>query len=122
MTAEVLRARTIFYLWGHCHALATAIREITGWPRVFAWDGPSDAVPQHFYVQTPDGYYLDIRGEHEPEGIRDYWEHVQLEEESIYWSLRGLILEGHYRPLTKENMEMARSEARWLLQHHNLYP
>ena len=53
---------------GHCHALALAIHQHTGWP-MLAMSGRFSAYRdlRHVVVQMPDGRWLDINGPQEPE-------------------------------------------------------
>lgn len=58
------QARRVF-VRGQCHALALAIRELTGWPLfglVDRRDGNSQRSPGHVVVRTPSGAYIDING------------------------------------------------------------
>lgn len=45
------------YTHGACWVLANAISDATGWQR--CWTYPE---PEHVFVRTPDGDYLDIEG------------------------------------------------------------
>ena len=53
---------------GHCHALALAIHERTGWP-MLAMSGRYSAYKdlQHVVVVMPDGKWLDVQGPRDPE-------------------------------------------------------
>ena len=81
---------------GHCHALALAIHERTGWP-LLAMSGRHSlrANLQHMVVVMPDGKWLDVNGPQEPEeryyfqsmtaaevakmGKIEYWKNPQTE-------------------------------------------
>lgn len=58
------RAREAFTR-GHCHSLALALHEATGWPIVGAEDEELEIC--HFFVRTPDGRLLDVTDAHAPE-------------------------------------------------------
>ncbi|HEY5990612.1 MAG TPA: hypothetical protein VIV12_30100 [Streptosporangiaceae bacterium] len=75
-----VNARTAF-TEGHCHSLALALHEKTGWPLIGGVDrGPeygSGRVPDHVVVQVPDGRLLDITGLHTVEDFEEEWGTVQ---------------------------------------------
>lgn len=53
---------------GHCHALALAIHEHTGWPMLAMSSKHSMRdILQHVVVVMPDGRWLDINGPQNPE-------------------------------------------------------
>jgi hypothetical protein len=52
----------VYFLTRHCHSLALAIHELTGWKMAgMGWEEHS-RVPNHVFVITPDGKGLDITG------------------------------------------------------------
>lgn len=61
---------------GHCHSLALAIHERTGWPlvgvHVDGWE-----VPHHVVVRHPTGYTFDVLGF----GVEHRWADLHGEEE-----------------------------------------
>jgi hypothetical protein len=61
-------AALLAFLGGHCHSLALALHERTGWPLV-AVDQRSDGVCVHVAVRRPDGTIVDIAGAHTPDAI-----------------------------------------------------
>jgi len=65
---------------GHCHALALALHERTGWA-ILAMSGRHSLRPdlQHVVVVMPDGRWLDIDGPQEPEE-RYYFQELTAEE------------------------------------------
>lgn len=58
-------AALLAFLGGHCHSLALALHERTGWPLVAFDNGRGECV--HVCVQRPDGQIVDITGAHSPE-------------------------------------------------------
>ena len=65
---------------GHCHALALAIHERTGWP-LLAMSGRHSlrANLQHVVVVMPDGRWFDVQGPQDPEE-RYYFQEMTAEE------------------------------------------
>ena len=80
LTAGVLddAARFVF-MRGQCHSLAAALAESTGCgvvvlvqrDRLTFPDWPYDDEIVHCYLETPDGWWLDVHGEHDPDGARE---------------------------------------------------
>src|SRR4051794_37517203 len=68
--ARLDEAARLAFLGGHCHSLALALHERTGWPLI-AIDHRSDGVCAHVAVQRPDGKVVDIAGAHTVEQIND---------------------------------------------------
>lgn len=60
-------ARWVF-THGHCHSLALAISDVTGWDLVgaFQWDDTPYGGPSHVGILTDAGEVLDIDGRWEP--------------------------------------------------------
>lgn len=108
-------AARVAFSRGHCHAMALALHEATGWAvsaAMFDWDRddpPIDDlfdVPGHFAVTSPDGRIVDIFGEYDPA-------HDPAGFGKILWlpsspeRIDELVFEGDYRPL--DALDLARS-------------
>lgn len=63
--AGIYEATLLAFLGGHCHSLALAISEATGWP-IVALDRRRDGQRVHVVVRRPDDMLVDITGAHTP--------------------------------------------------------
>lgn len=80
LTVGVLNdAARFVFTHGQCHSLAVALAETTGCPivvlvqrdRLTFPDWPYDDEIVHCYVEAPDGWWIDVNGEHDPVGARE---------------------------------------------------
>lgn len=58
------------YMSGHCHLLAAAVQQATGWP---AWLLENEWDESHVVVGTPDGRWLDAEGLHTAGDLDERW-------------------------------------------------
>jgi len=97
---------------GHCHALAVALHEATGWPIYEAYyDGhlpDPDEAGGHFAVKCPDGRIVDVMGAYtEDEEAFPGWgvaTWVPSDIARIQWAVNW----DGYRPL-EDALDLARS-------------
>jgi hypothetical protein len=72
---------------GHCHSLALAIHRLTGWAICGADYATDDFegyehVPNHVFIQRPDGEYLDVTGVFDP-GEQWGWDVEEIDPERV---------------------------------------
>jgi len=81
------KARHVF-VSGHCHSLALAIHEATGWDVIGDNWRPC---PGHVAVRIPDdGSILDIQGKHDPDTWENHWGTItDLELDVVYDAFDG---------------------------------
>lgn len=104
------------FSYGHCHVLALALHEATGWPLVAIWydDAPrEDDIPDHVAVRNPsNGKLVDVSGAYYDSQSPDYSgygagiaEVELIDDEVIYdW-----IDWGSYKGITDESRNLAQS-------------
>jgi len=98
---------------GHCHALALAIHERTGWP-MLAMSGRNSGYKdlRHVVVLMPDGKWLDIQGP------RDSEEQLHLHIQPI--SADEVVNMGRIRHWKNPQVEIAREFVQPLFEQHGL--
>jgi hypothetical protein len=82
---ELDSASWLVFLGGHCHSLAIALNEHTGWPLVAIDDVSGECV--HVAVRSPSNRIVDITGAHTPAQMID-----------------GVTGGGRIRPVSKDDV------------------
>ena len=96
------------FTFGHCHSLALAIHELTGWPlvglyRLYRPWSNMEETPDHVVVKTPKGKLLDISG---LDNVRGYSGEVKFTKDEVE----------RFRDYRKPDTKMARPFAVVLLR------
>lgn len=73
MTTAITDADVLTFTEGSCYQLAAAIREATGWPMYAFWNQRDQQFDDHAFVKTPNGKFLDVKGEHTRKEMHNDW-------------------------------------------------